>query len=201
MIAALADCPHTQRIRFAKQHDVDGAYVYDMYSDYATHGDLSNLVHRYSNSSTQIPESFIWHVFAALADAIHTMKTGHCASKASSRQRKKHRQSRTAKPSVTQARQPLPTTQHIVHLDIKPANVFLHAPNQSSYSHPVLADFGITQYQGPELDVHAARLQGDLGTEGYMAPEITNEKLHHHAVTSAADVWSTGMVMCRMMNA
>jgi hypothetical protein len=85
---ALPDCPHTQRIRFANQHEIEGGFVYNMCSNYAAHGDLSDLIHQYSDSSTQIPEPFIWHVFAASVDAIHTMNTGHCASKDSSRPRK-----------------------------------------------------------------------------------------------------------------
>ena len=72
-------CDHCHRIHIAIQED--GTNTYRLYSDYAEHGDLRDLLEIHSqgvNLERQIPERFIWMIFQALADAVCALNTGKC---------------------------------------------------------------------------------------------------------------------------
>jgi len=71
----------------------------------------------------------------------------------------------------------------IVHRDLKPANVLLGPRTRVR-----LADFGIARL----LDTSALTATGStLGTAAYMAPE----QIEDHGVSTAADVWSLGLLL------
>lgn len=77
----------------------------------------------------------------------------------------------------------------IVHRDLKPSNLYLHRLDRESSQVKVL-DFGIAKI----LDRTGERLTSTgefLGTLLYMAPELTAG----HPVTTAADVYSLGVIL------
>ena len=74
----------------------------------------------------------------------------------------------------------------IVHRDVKPANILLGGDGTVQ-----LADFGIAMLLGPDATVDD-RL---LGTLSYMAPEICTGG----TPTSAADIWSIGVMLYEAM--
>lgn len=75
---------------------------------------------------------------------------------------------------------------HIVHCDIKPANILLRENDQS----PVLVDFGIAQ----DLD-DPMPPRGISGTPYYMAPEIFRDNQPH----PAWDAYSLGVTAAMML--
>jgi serine/threonine protein kinase len=75
----------------------------------------------------------------------------------------------------------------IVHRDIKPDNMVLTAGSQPAYMRVKLTDFGLaTTFTDPP---HA------VGTITYMAPEV----LRNQGATTAADLWSLGVTLYRML--
>jgi serine/threonine protein kinase len=88
----------------------------------------------------------------------------------------------------------------IVHLDIKPPNIFLTAPQKpyQAYANPLLADFDIADFIGPDTDNRSDRKK--VGTSGYRAPEVQVGAMHQNSITAKADIYSLGMVIWRMMH-
>lgn len=80
----------------------------------------------------------------------------------------------------------------VVHRDIKPANIFL----TKSGNCLKLGDFG----SAVKIQAHttvAGELQGYVGTQAYMAPEVFT-KNHTDGHGRAADIWSVGCVVIEM---
>lgn len=96
-----------------------------------------------------IPESFIWHVYIQLAEALAFIHKGY-----------------------DRTDQDRPDWQAVVHRDVKPQNIFLRRPTAGQlYPDIVLADFGLATtrprsgeggvcgsllWQGPEIPIHSA---------------------------------------------
>jgi serine/threonine protein kinase len=80
---------------------------------------------------------------------------------------------------------------HLVHRDIKLANIFLvQDEEKSDRLMPKIGDFGIAMASGSENSMKAAF------TPGYVAPEIV---LQNASATAASDVFSLGVVFLEMM--
>jgi serine/threonine protein kinase len=207
-------CDHCHRIEAASQQE--GTWVYRLYSDYAEHGDLRGLINIYyqeANRDKQIPEQFIWMVFHALADAICTMNTGQCGETLDEEKAAKERQevqeiekegpktkTKTKKQKQGSKKARRRFKGEMVHLDVKPENVFLNtgkAPHLA-YPKPLLADYDVVKMIAPQTDTMEGRK--DWGTKGFQAPEIIVEAVHHHPVNAKTDVWSLGMVIWKMMH-
>ncbi|KAH7276612.1 hypothetical protein KP509_39G014800, partial [Ceratopteris richardii] len=94
---------------------------------------------------------------------------------------------------------------HIVHLDVKPANIlFRHREDLSS---ACLSYFGLSyalfqteavvlgQKNGVSVEYINAKLFEGRGTEGYSAPELMNGGF----LSKAADIWSLGATLLEML--
>ena len=84
--------------------------------------------------------------------------------------------------------------QHIVHKDLKPANLFLHRPEGSSREVLKVVDFGIARF----LDASSAMTATHqvFGTAAYMAPEYIADKLN---ITAAVDVYQMGLILAEVL--
>ena len=131
------------------------------YFEHCSYGDLFNMIDCYHNKvGLAIPESFIWHTYLQLAEALTFIQEGVS-----------RRTTRDNLPIGWTA--PSPGHRSIVHRDIKPDNIFLR-PGKTWKDYPeiVLADFGLATtelysceedddfcgtlaYQGPELPLHS----------------------------------------------
>lgn len=78
--------------------------------------------------------------------------------------------------------------QHLYHRDIKPANIFVD--ENGSYK---LGDFGISVRSDRKLSRNRMRKE-TKGTILYMAPEVLLDGTY----SPQADIYSVGMVLCRM---
>jgi len=79
----------------------------------------------------------------------------------------------------------------IVHLDIKPANIFLSLQNKSSIPTLKIGDFGISQKMGPECK--GVKLK--KGDGRYLAPELLEKD---REIDDKVDVYSLGITIFEM---
>ena len=119
-----------------------------LYYDYYEGGDLHQLIGRYYDQWQDIPETFLWHVYLQMSEAVAFLHYGY-----------DRRQLRSFPADWTA----------VIHGDIKDRNIFLGPPDPSSsnplareYPSLVLGDFGMAdlepsnrygtpQWQPPEL--------------------------------------------------
>ncbi|KAL8763379.1 MAG: hypothetical protein Q9194_007360 [Teloschistes cf. exilis] len=167
-------------------------YNIQLYLEYCDGGDLSALIrkfHRRYNEETRewdyyrVPESFIWHVFLQLAEALAYIHHG-----------RDHRDPKTELPKENWL--------SVVHRDIKPHNVLLrrnatsHNPvhaathDEPPYPNIILADFGMAiSAREPGVEPTSSR---HCGTERYQPPE----KPHH---SQKGNVYSLGAIICKLL--
>lgn len=139
----LHDHPRIVRLHEAIPHP----HTMQLYFDYYPGGDLFGVMAHYVQEWQAVPESFIWHCFIQLAEALAFIHHGY-----------DRRQTGGPPPSSE--------WQSIIHGDIKPENIFLGPPTADSHGYPslVLGDFGLAtieeypiagtwKWQPPELPV------------------------------------------------
>ncbi|KAI4242712.1 MAG: hypothetical protein LQ352_007186, partial [Teloschistes flavicans] len=160
-----------------------------LYLGYCDGGDLSSLLrrthYRYNPETRnwdyhRIPESFIWHVFLQLAEALAYIHHGRDQRHPD---RKPHDQDWFS----------------VVHRDIKPENILLQRPPRGDLDHHtdlepypnlVLADFGMAiRALTPDQEPFS---EEPCGTERYQAPE---RPLH----SQKGDVYSLGTTICKLL--
>ena len=138
------------------------------YLEYCSGGDLAMITKAYRMHNAHMPETFVWHTYIQLAEALAYIHRGY----------NRTRPDKTPK-----------EWQSIAHRDIKPHNVFLRkAKKEGDYPDIVLADFGLatTQLytcQGPNASF--------LGTLAYQGPELP-------LLSRSGDRWSMGACIHQM---
>lgn len=166
----------SERIIKMFEYSYQGPTSNCFFLEYCSYGDLFNLIEGYHNNlGLEIPESFAWHTYMQLAEALAFIQEGV---------------TRRMTPDNS-IRWTTPSSDHrpIVHRDIKPDNIFIRpGKTRNHYPELVLADFGLatTQrrsceeeddfcgtlaYQGPELPLHSR--DGDMWAIGACIHHMT----------------------------
>lgn len=152
-----------------------------MLIEWCPHGDLTDIYESHHIMDAPIPEPLIWHLFESLVNVGILMEQGDLT-------------------------QPQPEWNEIVHMDIKPANVFvgLHpesAPTQDNWpAYPTfkLGDYGLA-FETWEDDDRNPHKQGNCGTERYEAPEQITDEENPQKLTAKTNVFGVGITVMTMM--
>lgn len=120
------------------------------YLEFAEHGDFYKLMHSYRAWDTYFPEEFLWHTFHSFAKVALVMEHG----------------------PFTHPESLEPNDGPVLHLDIKPENIFMGQPDKKAlftkYPTIKVADFGLSEMTEQEdLDNPS---QYRKGTIDHMAP-------------------------------
>jgi len=176
---------------------IAGVPIHILQMEYCDGGDLWDLNDRCIKHGIRMPRSLVTHVFNSLSAALAYLHHGLILTSARSL---KHRHL----PDTTNRWQP------ILHNDIKPENIFLRWPmntssSASTYPDIVLADFGAAGVE--------SHIKGPRGTYRYSAPEVreafdasssllyrfriaaANHMSKNVVLTTKSDIWSVGTVM------
>ena len=117
-----------------------------LYFEYCSGGDLSTMITNFESIQCLFEESFVWHCYEQLCEALAFIHAGYDAQK-----------------DLWLPYRRGGPWQPIIHGDIKPGNIFLKpSPNKGHHS-LVLGDFGSAQRQ-PGV--------GYIGTLAYQPPEL-----------------------------
>lgn len=143
-----------------------------VYYDYCDGGDLNALTQNYFSHNFAIPDSFIWHCYLELSEAVAFIHYGY----------DRHVPWKT--PS-------LPEWRAAIHRDIKPANILLRLAadlcpsSKRAYHSLVLADFGHASLL-PSAGILECR--GLAGTLAWNPPEAPQW-------SRFGDIWTVGAVL------
>jgi serine/threonine protein kinase len=117
-----------------------------LFFEYCGLGDLNEFTYRYAQRKERLPESFIWHAFLHLSEALAFIHYGY------------------GEPEDVQVR-----WTPVIHRDIKPGNVFMKSnpAGPDEYPQLVLGDFGLgITLTDPDYDPTCW-----AGTNAYQPPE------------------------------
>lgn len=158
-----------------------------MFLEYASQGDLQELLGRHLEAGELLPEAFILYVFRALIETCLIMQRGKAG-----RVLDKY-------------------WEQIVHRDLKLDNVFLGENSITSfpaYPQVKLADFGIAIVTDPDDPANPSLYNRQTGTPGYLPPEQcafshpeTGEAIDDFKLLSPCNVWGIGaIILCLLRN-
>lgn len=152
-----------------------------MFIEYCPYGDAHKILKYHTKQLDQpVPEPLIWHFFESLVNAGLIMQQGH-------------------------ATQLQPGWREVVHMDIKPANVFIgphptaarNGDNWAAYPTFKLGDYGLA-FETWLHDHDNPRSYLDTGTTGYMAPEQVGGSTAR--LTAKTNVFGVGITVMTMMS-
>jgi len=142
----------------------------ELFLEFCDGGDLQDLIDQYDDHATKIPESFLWHAFIQLSEALAFLHYGWNLEDHG---------------PITRSTAPW---KRIIHRDIKPANVFLkfrtHHHWLSGYPDLKLGDFGLAAVTS-DPDHTADSYCGTYAWQPLERPEAT----------AKGDVWALGAII------
>lgn len=140
-----------------------------IWTEYCTEGSLQDVIFAYFNARESIPEAFLWHVLASLAEAVRYCQSG------------------TAALLPDQMRWNL-----VYHRDIQPCNVFLTLEGctdiDGPYPRVVLGDFGCSTTLQHIACGDSHPLYVSRQDSRFEPPEAP-------AFNMRSDIWQIGMVL------
>ncbi|KAL8842587.1 MAG: hypothetical protein Q9176_002544 [Flavoplaca citrina] len=134
--------------------------VHRIYMEYCSSGDLYGLISQYRARRQYMPEALICHLFLHLARACQSL-------------------TEPISPKTDPVKYNGPSKNEIIHMDIKPRNVFLgdldNGQDKTGISYPEvkLGDYGVGRFTGPDDENNPWGYRGS-GTEGYKPLEMEN---------------------------
>ncbi|KAJ8119728.1 hypothetical protein ONZ43_g3387 [Nemania bipapillata] len=178
------DAGHGSIGGYADAYIRESPFEASLYMEHCDRGTLEDLIKFYrekkgEGSPSRIPESFIWHAFVGLSDALGYLQTG---------------QSKLAKsPDRNDPNEWKP----LVHCDIKPGNIFLRSrdtPGSRKPFYVLLSDFGLMGYERNNQRAPYS----SYGTMEFHAPELAfdpfpeDHEMKYMASphTCKSDVWA-----------
>lgn len=167
--------PNHPRINYCDGWAVLPDKQLEAYYDYCKGGDLSSFMVRHERCH----ESFIWHVFMQIADALALLRESSLSTFVRTDLIKKFADYgyRRDHPNLIG-----PHWQRVVHRDVKPPNIFLATKYVSGGAFPslVLGDFGIATLQSTS--------SSGTGTPSWQGPEWPT-------ITAKTDIWGLGAII------
>lgn len=165
--------------------EVNDRYRYYRLSmEYCPHGDLWDFCQNYED---YLPEPFLWRVFHALAQVTIAMKIG------------------LYHPTAALAHPGMGPWDEIVHLDLKPGNIFLAAPSDHffpAYPTPLVGDFGSAIRTTPTDPLNPNIYLHSVQTRGFVAPEQnsyvdadTLEPVDDERILAHTNIYGIGALM------
>lgn len=164
----LGSC-HCNIVQLEGWTDTELKYSF-IYYEYCDAGDIKRFMEGDPDEDwTDVPEAFVWHVFKELTQAIDFLHN----------------------PPEGDNRDPL------LHLDIKPENVFLTwtSDDHKQYPRVKLGDFGCSLSVPPNKGL---QLKSERGTPVYKSPEAVSGPGRSSKVFRKSDVWGVGVVVYHM---
>ncbi|KAI1641277.1 kinase-like domain-containing protein [Biscogniauxia mediterranea] len=186
---------HSAIIHYIASYIQDDPFQATVYMEYCDRGSLKDLLAVYKRKKKAhepdlIPESFLWHAFVGLSDALGFLRTGQSHI------------------SVPLEKNDPKAWVPIIHRDIKPDNVFLRSrdtPGSTKPFYVLLSDFGLATYESAPTASRPG-LHSLCGSVEYHAPELAFDpyppdsrhmELQAGPHTSKSDVWAVAcMVYC-----
>ncbi|KAK7975659.1 hypothetical protein PG989_014122 [Apiospora arundinis] len=188
---------HSSIVQYVDAYvNIKSPYEAAAYMEYCDRGSLRDMIKLYQPEKKKadglyIPESFIWHAFLGLADALYFLKTGQSFI------------------SVELQKNNPTNWKPIIHRDIKPdspfTNIFLRSrdtPNSRKPPYVLLSDFGVACFE--DKSSAGSGPCPAIGTFEYHAPELcfdpypTKAQTNHQQAgphTGRSDVFAVALLM------
>lgn len=184
---AIPGLQHVVRLRESGRRELinHAGQRFRLYVEWCPHTDLFGLIRGFRESERPIPEPMIWCVAEALAESAVAMAEG----------------------SINED-EAVAGWREIIHLDIKPENIFLGPADSRwypDYPKPLLADFGLS-FRTPANNPHNPRWFIGSETEAFIAPETsvyvddnTQKLITGAPMDQHTNVWAIGQVLATMV--